>query len=70
MALQLIDKADYFPSSGNRIEQSSQQASSRLQVYQKKVDPQEEGVVVDMAQFETGNKMIFFSQFYLFFGVF
>lgn len=39
-----------------RIEQSSQQ--SKLQVYQTKVDPKEEGIVVDMAQFETGSQSV------------
>lgn len=39
----------------NRIEQSSQQPNSKLQLYQKKVDPKEEGTVVELTQFETGN---------------
>jgi hypothetical protein len=37
-----------------RIEQSSQQPPTKLQVYQKKVDPTEEGHVIDMAHFDTG----------------
>ena len=39
----------------NRIEQSMQQTQSRLQVYQKKLDLSDEGGLVDLAQFETGN---------------
>lgn len=44
----------------NRIEQSSQQPNSRLQVYPKKVDPKEEGTVVELTQFETGNGQLLF----------
>lgn len=41
-----------------RIEQSSQQPSSRTPLFMKKVDPKEEGMVVDMAKFETGSQSV------------
>ncbi|KAK3748325.1 hypothetical protein QZH41_018306 [Actinostola sp. cb2023] len=41
-----------------RIEQSSQQPASRLQVYQKKVNPASEGSIVDMAHFDTGSQSV------------
>ena len=47
-----------FSTFNNRIEHSSQQISNRNVLYLKKVDPKEEGLVVDMAQFETGEKML------------
>lgn len=37
-----------------RIEQSNQQPPGKLQVYQKKINPTDEGHVVDMAHFDTG----------------
>ncbi|XP_031568622.1 phosphoinositide 3-kinase regulatory subunit 4-like [Actinia tenebrosa] len=41
-----------------RIEQSNQQPSGKLQVYQKKINPTEEGHVVDMAHFDTGSQSV------------
>ena len=41
-----------------RIEQSSLQPASKLQVYQKKVNPTDEGCIVDMAHFDTGKELV------------
>lgn len=47
-----------FSTFNNRIEHNNQQISNRNVLYLKKVDPKEEGLVVDMAQFETGEKTL------------